>query len=109
MAVDARSSTVGAKQRELRLRVVEAGQFLPGLGRMAGFTTGPLPIGPELFHAFFELTVVNIFVAAGTVEIFPVIDGGRLGLKVFRFLVAVGARHGYVTTSQPEMRLSVFG
>ncbi len=48
---------------------------------MAGFAAGFLSVGPDLLHAFLELTLVDVVVATGAVEFFPVEDSGRLGLE----------------------------
>lgn len=50
---------------------------------------------------------MRIVVATGAIQILPVIDGGRFGLKFSRLLVAVSARRRHVATSQRKMRFLV--
>ena len=45
--------------------------------------------------------------ATGAVQVFPVVDHGRLRLELVRFLVAIGARNCDVPTCEHEVRLSV--
>lgn len=40
VAIDTWSGSMCAEQRKLRLRVVEPGEFFPGLGGVAGFASG---------------------------------------------------------------------
>lgn len=74
---------------------------------MARFTTRRRTVGPLQLHALLELPFVWIGVAAAAIEIFPVIDRRRLGLKFRRFFVAIGAGRSQVTTCKNEARLLV--
>ena len=51
-----------------------------------------------LAHAIFELTFVRILVTTRAIQILPVINDRWLGLKSRRFLVALRAGHGDMTT-----------
>lgn len=93
VAIDTGRRTVGAQQGELRLRMIEARQFLPGLSGMARLAACERTVGPLLLHAFSELPFVRIDVAARAIQIFPVIDHGGLGLELRGLLVAVGTRN----------------
>ena len=65
MAVDASDRTMRALQAEGCGVVVEAIQFTPGLGSVAGLATHGLAVLPDLFLALFELTMVDILMAGG--------------------------------------------
>lgn len=47
--------------------------------------------------------------ANGTAQILPVIDDGRLGLKLRRFLMTIAARHGNMSAGEHEVCLFVPG
>ena len=66
-------------------------------------------IRPRLLHALFELSFVRIGVATRAIQILPVVNHGRLGLELRRFLVAIGAGHGNVPAGKHEARLLVLG
>ena len=107
MAVHASRCPVRSQQRERSLRVIESGQVLPRLGRVARLAPCNSLVRPHLHHAFFELPLVGIRMATGTSQISPVIGHRRFRLKLRRLLVAVGARHGNVASGQDEVRLLV--
>ena len=52
---------------------------------------------------------MRIRVATRAIQIVPAIDNRRLGLELRRLLVAIGARHGNVATSEHEAGLLMFG
>ena len=76
---------------------------------MTGFTACGGTVPPLLSHTVFELTFVRIGMATGAIEVFPVVDGRRLGLEFGRFLVAIGARHRNMPARQHEPGLFVLG
>ena len=94
VAVDASDRAVSAHQREGRGAVIEAIQFAPGLGVVAGLASGGLAVGGDFDHAIVELAVVRILVAAFAGEILEVIRDLRLWLVFVGQFVAVAARHG---------------
>lgn len=109
VAVDARRRPMCSEQGELGLGMIESGEFLPGLGAMAGLATGGSFVGTELCHALVELALMRIIVTTGAVEALPVIDSCRLGLELGGFLVAFGARYGHVAASQHKSSLLMLG
>ena len=68
---------------------------------MTGFTANDGAIGSGLLHAFFELSLVRIFMAGGARRFIPVVRG-RFRLKAVALFVAVAARHRHVASSQRE-------
>ena len=102
VAIDAGRRAVRPEQRELRLRMIEAREFLPRLGRVTGLASRGRAVGARQLHALFELALVRIRVATGAIQIFPVINDEWLRLKFGRFFVAIGARHSDVSTGQDE-------
>lgn len=81
VAVHASGGAMRSKQREFRLRVIEAGEFFPRLGCVASFASGDRSVGTDCQHPFLELAFVRICMATGTVQASPAIDHGRLRLK----------------------------
>ena len=108
VAIDAGGSAVRSQQGKLGFGMVEAREFLPGFGRMAGLATQRTAVGPDLLHTLVELAVVDIFMATGAAKALPVVNDVRLRLKIGRLLMAVGAWHGDVPTGQHKARLLVF-
>ena len=109
VAVDARRRPVRSEQRELGLGMIESGEFLPGLGAMAGLATGGSFVGAELLHALLKLAFMRIAVATGTVQVLPAIDSGWFGLELGGFLVALGACYGDVAASQHKPSFLMLG
>ena len=107
VAVDACSCTVRPEQGKLGLGMVETGELLPRLGGMAGLATRWGAVGADLLHTLVELTLVDILVATGAVQRFPVINDVGLGLELGGFLVAIGAGYGDVAARQHKARLLV--
>lgn len=73
VAVDTGDCTMRALQAEGCRVVVEAIQFTPGLGSVAGLATHRLAVLPDLFLALLELTMVDILMACGAGQIGKVI------------------------------------
>ena len=109
MAIDARGRAVCAQKRELRLRVIESREFPPTLGGVAGLAPRLRAVSANLLHAFLELSLMRIVMAAGAVQVAPVIDHGRLGLELRRFLVTVGTGNGDVPSRECEVSFLVLG
>ena len=82
MAVDASRRPVCSQQGKLGLGMIESREFLPGFGGVARFAPGWRSVGSELFHPLFELSLMRIVMAAGAIQILPVIDDGRFGLEL---------------------------
>lgn len=94
VAVDTSDRPVRTHQREGRRAVVEAIQFAPGFGVVAGLASGGLAVGRDFDHAILELTVVRILVAGLAGEILEVIWDLRLRLILVGEFVAIAARNG---------------
>ena len=109
VAVNARRSAVRTQQRELRLRVIESGEFPPTLGGVAGLAPSLSAVSADSLHALLELPLMRIVMATGAVQIAPVIDHGGLGLELCRFLVALGTGDGDVPASECEVSFLVLG
>ena len=108
MAIGAACRPVRPNERESGFRVIEAGQVLPRLRRVARLASGDGPVRSNLLHAFLELSFMGIRMATRTVQILPVINHGRLGLER-RFFVAIGTGHGDMPARQHETSLFVLG
>ena len=80
VAVNASDRAVSSHQWEGRGAVIEAVQFAPGLGVVAGLAPGGLAIGRDFDHAVVELAVVRILVAGFAGQILEVIGDLRLRL-----------------------------
>lgn len=98
VAVDARGRPMRPHQGEVGFGMIEGGEFLPRLGGVASLAPSRRSIGAHLLHAIFELTFVRILVTTRAIQILPVINDRGLGLKSRRFLVALRAGHGDMTT-----------
>ena len=109
MAVDAGRRPMCPEQGKLGLGMVETGKFFPGLGAMAGLATARGTVGPDLLHAFLELALVDILVATGAVQTFPVINDVRFGLELRGLLMAFGTCNSDVAASQRKAGLLVLG
>jgi len=77
VALDASGGAMRAQQRKRGPRVIEAGEFLPRLCRVAGFAPGGDSVGAQLLHGFLELAVVRVSVATGAVQVLPVVNHRR--------------------------------
>lgn len=75
---------------------------------MARLTSGGVSIRPYLLHALVELALMNIFMTACAIQVFPVIDE-ILGLELIRLFVAIDARYGDMPASEHESGLLVLG
>ena len=64
VAINTGHRPVRALQREASLVMIEALQVPPSLGRVTGLTPHRLAVGSHLHHAFLELALVRILVAA---------------------------------------------
>ena len=101
VAVDAGRRLVRAQERERRIRVVEAREFLPRFGGVASLATGGRSVGAPLLHAFRKLSSVRVSVAGRAGKILPVIKDDRPG-RTFRMrqrlvIVAISAGNGDVS------------
>src|SRR5205807_9930146 len=67
MAIHACCRSMCSQQRELRLGMIEAGQFFPRFRRMTSFASCHRTIPPHHLHSFFELPLVGIVVATGAI------------------------------------------
>ena len=87
---------VRAHQRIGSLRVVEAREIFPVLGGMTGLAANRRTVRTWGLHVLGELALVRIFVAGLAGQLLPVVEHNRLGLgvRMFRFLMAVGAGNG---------------
>lgn len=101
MAVDTSGRLVRPHQRERGLRMVEARKFLPRFSRVASLATGGRSIRAKLLHAFVELSLVWILMAACAGKILPVIEHNRLRctFRVVLLFMAISAGNGNVPTS----------
>ena len=109
VTIDTRRRPMGPQQRKLCLVVVECRQLLPRFRVMAGLASRGVAVGSHLQHSLLELSLVRIGVAAGAIQICPVVNDCRLRLEFLRLLVTVGTRNGNVPPSQNEFRLFMFG
>lgn len=109
VAIHAGCGAMRSQQGERGLRMVESRQFLPRLCRVARFTSRRRAIPTLALHTLLELPLVWILVTTRAFQILPVIDHGRLGLELRRFLVAIRARDCNVRTAEHKMRLFMFG
>ena len=93
MAIDARRRFVRPHQWERSLRMIEARQFFPRFGGVAGLAAVGCSIGPKLLHAFVKLTLVRILVASNAGQIFPLIEDYRFrpALSISLLFVAISA------------------
>lgn len=76
---------------------------------MTRFATSHASVLASLLHPLLELTRVRIGVAAGAAQVLPVINNGRLGMKLGRLLVTVGTWHRHVPARKHKMCLLVLG
>jgi len=109
VAVDAGRRPVCPEQGELGLGMVETGEFLPGLGGVAGLATGGGSVSPGLGHALVELAFMGIVVATDAVQALPVIDNGWFGLELGRFFMALGTRDRDVPPREHKASFLVLG
>jgi len=109
VAIDARRSAMRAQQSEFRLRVIESREFPPALGDVTRLAPSLRPVSADSLHAFLKLPLMRIVMATGAVQIAPVIDDGRLRLKLRRLFMAVGTRNGDVPSRKYEMRFLMLG
>ena len=72
VAVHASRGAVRSHQRERGFVVIESGEVLPGLGRVAGLASERFTVLARLAHSLFELAFVGIFVATGAGQVLPV-------------------------------------
>jgi len=99
VAIGAGQSAVRANQWEGGLGVVEPGQILPLLCRVAGQAPQGCAFGIDRRHAFRELTVVNVLVATGAAQMAEMI---KRNLGTGRRLVAFIAGHCQVSAVERE-------
>ena len=92
VAIDASRDPVRSYQWKLSLRVVETREVLPILSGMTGLAANRCTVRARLLHVLGELAFVRIFVAGLAVQVLPVVEHDRLGLRfrMFRFLMAIG-------------------
>src|SRR5579864_3566344 len=76
---------------------------------MARFASSDSSIFSSQLHAFLKLAFVRIRVATGAAQILPVVDDGRLRLKLRRFLMTIAAWYGDVPPGKHEVCLFVLG
>ena len=107
MAVQARSGSMRAYKREIRLRVIEARQLFPRFRGVAAFATCGLAVQSGAEHAFPELPFMGIGVAGRAIKFLPVVDRGLFfaGLNQAFMTVSAGGRH--VAAGEHETRLLV--
>lgn len=106
MAVSARYAPVSSRQRERSIRVVKPVEFLPCLGRVAGFATRQCAVRTLCFHPFSELSFVWIRVAAGAGAIFKFEFYRGYRSRWHRFM-AIRAKHSQVCPRQRKPRVLV--
>src|ERR1044071_3353538 len=86
--------------------MIETRQFFPGFGGMANFACRELSILRGLPHELVKLALVRIGVASRASRTSPVVKGGRR-LELPGLLVAIGAHHRQVTSSEWKLRFFV--
>jgi len=72
---------------------------------VARFASRRRAVGTLLLHPLLELALMRVGMAAGAVQILPVVDCGWLGLELGRFFVAVAAGNRDVPAGEDEPRL----
>ena len=70
--------TMGSDQWEGSLGVIEPGQFLPRLGRVASFAPSRFSVQTSLAHALLKLLFMRISVTGSAIQVLPAVDGCRL-------------------------------
>ena len=70
--------TMGSDQWERSLGVIEPGQFLPRLGRVASFAPSGFSVQTSLAHALLKLPFMRISVTGSAIQVLPAVDGCRL-------------------------------
>ena len=109
VAIDTGCGAVRPEQRERSLGVVEARQFLPGLGRVTSFATPRPAVSSQAQHAFLELIFVRVRMATGAGEILPAIDCGRLWRELRGLFMAVSARNREVSVGEHKVGFFMTG
>lgn len=107
MAIDTLRDRMDATQRKRRLRMIEAGEFLPCSGGMAGLTLEGFSVYPRLLHECFEPTLVWVGVATCACQVLPVVTCGRFRGEIPGQLVAIAARNCHVASAESKRSLVV--
>lgn len=107
VAAGAAGRPVRSHEREWGFRMIEPGQVLPRLRRVARLASCNDLVRSNLLQAFLELPLMRIRVATRATQALPVVDNRRLGPELRRFFVAVGAGHGKVSAGKNELRFFV--
>ena len=87
--------------------MIESRELFPGLCRVARLTSGYYSISPHFQHAFLELPLMGIFVAARAAQILPMIDFGRLRLELARLFVTIATSYRNVAAGENEVSILV--
>jgi len=103
MAVDASRRAMRTQQGELSLGMIEPRKFFPRFCGVAGLATSGCSIGFRLLHTLFELSLMDVIVAACAAQVLPVINDCWLRLEVRGFFMTFGTRNCDVSTSQDEV------
>ena len=109
VALAAGHPTMGTKQGELRLGVVEALNVNPRPGVMAGLAAERRSVGALGGHPLLELTFMHVFVAGVAGHVRKVEREDLVGPAGESRLVAFGAAHGHVRPRQRILRVLMLG
>jgi len=102
MAIGTLSGFVGSNQWKGGSRMIVAGEFSPGLGGMADFTSERRSIRRRPPHESVKLPFMWICVTSLACHALPVILRGWFRFEIRRLLVTVAAWNRHVTATQTK-------